>query len=81
MDTVKDLVREGEIIKILNDLQPLIASHGGTIEFVRYTDDMVYVRLLGACTHCPFSAHTIKLGIEERLRAIFPEVRCVTIAS
>jgi len=69
------------IIKVLQDVQPLIASHGGTIEFVKYENNMVYVRLLGACTHCPFSAHTIKLGIEERLRTVFPEIRSVSVAS
>ena len=80
MDAVKHDIELG-IIKVLQDVQPLIASHGGTIEFVKYEDNMVYVRLLGACTHCPFSAHTIKLGIEERLRTVFPEIRSVNVAS
>ena len=72
---------ELEIVKILQEVEPLIVSHGGAIEFVKYEDNIVYVRLLGACISCPFSMYTMKLGLEERLRAIFPEVQIINVAS
>lgn len=72
---------ELEIVKILQETEPLIASHGGAIEFVKYENNIVYIRLLGSCTSCPFSVYTMKLGIEERLRMVFPEVQIVNVAS
>lgn len=71
---------ELEIIKVLREAQPLIASHGGVIEFVKYENNIVYIRLLGACTDCPFSTYTMKLGIEERLQVMFPGIQCMTVA-
>jgi len=72
---------EPEIIKILQEVQPLIVSHGGTITFVKYENNIVYVQLHGACTNCPFSTYTIKLGIEERLRAKFSEIQRVDVVN
>ena len=72
---------EPEIMKILQEVQPLIISHGGTITFVKYENNIVYVQLHGTCTSCPFSTYTIKLGIEERLRAKFSEIQRVDVVN
>lgn len=63
-----------KIDDVLQEVRPNIQMDGGDIEFVSYTDGVVSVRLQGACTSCPLSLYTLKLGIEERLKEQIPEV-------
>jgi len=63
-----------KISQILEEIRPLVVGHGGNIELVKYEDGIVYVRLSGACTSCPFSLYTIKLGIEDRLKQEISEI-------
>ena len=66
-----------KIESVLLDLRPYIKNDGGDITFVSFNSDtgIVYVTLHGACTNCPMSAYTLKLGIEERLKEQIPEVK------
>jgi Fe-S cluster biogenesis protein NfuA len=67
-----------DIARIINeDVRPWIEIDGGRIEFVRYEDEIVYVRLGGACRGCPATALTLKAGVERRIREKVPEVRGV----
>lgn len=52
----------------LEGLQPYIASHGGSIEFVSFQDQIVYVALKGTCLQCPLSFYTLTYGIERTLK-------------
>ncbi len=65
---------EQRICSILDELQPYIARDGGLIEFVSFVDGVVYVRLKGACTHCPMSIYTLKLGLQQKLCEQIPEI-------
>jgi NFU1 iron-sulfur cluster scaffold homolog, mitochondrial len=60
-----------------NDVRPFIEMDGGTIEFIRYEENVVYVRLAGACGACPSSTLTLKGGVERAIRRRIPEVRSV----
>ncbi len=60
---------------VLDQLRPMILSDGGDIEFVKYEDNIVYVKMHGACVGCPISGYTLKLGVEEALRAELPELK------
>lgn len=60
---------------VIERLRPAIQSHRGDIEFVSYADGVVSVRLQGACTGCPHSLMTLKMGVERQLQALVPEVR------
>lgn len=62
---------------VLDQLRPMILSDGGDIEFVKYEDNIVYVKMHGACVGCPISGYTLKLGVEEALRAEIPELKDV----
>ncbi len=64
-----------QIEEVLEQIRPNIQMDGGEIEFVRYEDGIVYVRLLGACVGCPASMYTLKLGVEEALRERLADVR------
>ncbi len=61
----------------LDILRPNIQMDGGDIEFVRFQDGIVYVRLHGACVGCPMSRYTLKLGVEEFLKERFSEIEQV----
>ena len=56
-----------EIQFILKKLRPYLLSDGGDVEFVKFEDGIVYVRMLGACSGCAQSEDTIKGVIEEAL--------------
>lgn len=65
-----------EIINsVLTRMRPMIQGDGGDIEFINYENNIVYVKLHGACVHCPVSMFTLKLGIEESLKAEIPDLK------
>ena len=63
------------IKSIIDKVQPYLVSDGGNLEFVKYEDNIVYVRLLGACQSCPLIDTTLKDGIEELIVNEIPEVK------
>lgn len=60
---------EQKIEQTLEELRPYIAQHLGDIQFVRFENGTVYVRMLGTCAHCPLSELTLKAGVEELLKS------------
>lgn len=58
----------------LESVRPKIRMDGGDVEFVSYSDGVVTVRLHGACSTCPLSAHTLKMGIEEGLKELISDL-------
>ncbi len=71
MDINKRIIEEIEKIK------PFLQSDGGNIEFVKFEDGNVYVKLTGACSGCSLIDVTLKEGIEEILVNEIPEVKQV----
>ena len=68
---------ENKIKEILDKIKPLLNNDGGDIEFVKFEDGIVYVRLLGSCRDCPMSDNTIEDMIEYTLTFELPEVKKV----
>lgn len=66
---------EDKIISLIERLKPFLINDGGNLEFVKYEDNIVYVRLLGACRDCPMIDVTLKEGIEEIIVNEIPEVK------
>ena len=66
---------ELKIISIIDRIKPFIISDGGNIEFVKYVDNIVYVKLDGACKDCAFIDTTLKDGIEEIMISEIPEIQ------
>lgn len=65
-----------KIIEVLNKIRPSLQADGGDVELVEVSDDgVVKVRLKGACSGCPMSQMTLKMGIERQLKADIPEVK------
>jgi len=62
------------IENVLEKLRPYLNSDGGDIEFLKYEDGVVFVKLIGACGHCPHRNETIKDGVMASLQAEIPEI-------
>lgn len=73
-DEDDDLVKQ---IKHLLDtrVRPAVAMDGGDIVFHDFDDGIVTLSMRGACSGCPSSTATLKMGIENMLRHYIPEVR------
>uniref|UniRef100_A0A6G1SI10 NFU1 iron-sulfur cluster scaffold homolog, mitochondrial n=1 Tax=Aceria tosichella TaxID=561515 RepID=A0A6G1SI10_9ACAR len=71
-----ELVKEIKAL-ITDRIRPTIQEDGGDLEFVSYEDNIVRVRLQGACTSCPSSVVTLKNGIKNMLQFYIPEVQDV----
>ena len=67
---------ERRIREILDsEIRPAVAMDGGDISFDKYEDGVVYLHMKGSCSGCPSSTMTLKMGIENRLREVVPEIR------
>lgn len=58
----------------LDQIRPNIQMDGGDIVFVKYEDNIVYIKMTGACVGCPASMYTLKMGIEETIKEHVPDV-------
>ena len=68
-----------EVEKVLNeDVSPILQSHGGGVELVEVTEDMVVrVKLTGGCCGCPGARMTITGIVEKALKDKVPGVKGV----
>lgn len=64
-----------KIIKELDNVQPFLMSEGGYVEFVKYEDNICYVKFSGACADCGLIDVTLKDGIEQLLINEIPEIK------
>lgn len=66
-----------KVESVLDKIRKALKMDGGDIELVDVLDDVVMVRLKGACSGCPFSQMTIKNFVERELKKAIPEVKKV----
>ncbi len=73
-DSDTDIVKQ---IKELLDtrVRPAVAMDGGDIIYDSFKDGVVYLHMQGACSGCPSSTATLKMGIENMLKHYVPEVQ------
>lgn len=57
-----------EIKDVIDTLRIYIQQDGGDVEFVDFQDDIVTVKLLGACVGCGLVDVTYEQGLQEILR-------------
>lgn len=73
---IGDIMTDEEKIKsIIDKLRPFLISDGGNIEFIKYEDNIVYVKLLGACAGCGLLDYTLKDGVEMAIKEEVPTVK------
>lgn len=63
------------ILELIERLRPFLLNDGGNLEFVKFEDGIVYVKMLGACKDCTMMDITLKEGIEEIITNEIPEVK------
>ena len=56
------------------DIRPALQMDGGDIELVGVEDNVVRVRLQGACRGCPMAQMTLQRGVKARLQEKIPQV-------
>jgi len=62
--------------KALDQIRQMLLADGGNVELVDVSEDgIVKVKLTGACSSCPMSSMTLKMGIEKFLKKEIPEVK------
>jgi Fe-S cluster biogenesis protein NfuA len=60
---------------ILKNIRPYLMVDGGDVQLVEITDDnIVKVKLLGACYACPLNLMTLRAGIERKIMKEVPEI-------
>ena len=69
--------REAHVKKIISHLRPYIMGDGGDIEFVSLENDIVYIRLLGACVGCSMIDVTLNNGIKNWIMEEVPTIQDV----
>lgn len=72
-DDSPDVIQIKQIID--SEIRPAVAMDGGDIVFHKYEDNIVYLFMQGACSGCPSSTMTLKMGIEQRLKEVVPEIK------
>ena len=67
---------EERIKKALADIRPFLKEDGGDVEFAGYDEQagILYVRMLGSCSDCPFSIMTLRAGIERYVKSEIDEI-------
>ncbi len=70
---------DAEIVSQIKELldtrvRPAVAQDGGDIIFRGFDRGVVLLHMQGACSGCPSSTATLKMGIENMLRHYIPEV-------
>jgi len=65
-----------KVNQALEKIRPYLKSDGGDIHLVEITEDnIVKVKLTGACHGCPYSMMTLKAGVEKAVINEVPEVK------
>ena len=70
------MLRE-KLEEVLERIRKGLKSEGGDIELVDIKDNVVYVRLKGACSTCPMSNLTMKNWVESTIKKEVPEISSV----
>ena len=65
---------EEQVIDVINRIRPYLNSDGGELEFVKFENGIVYVKLIGACAGCAMQDATLKDGLEALLLEEVPGV-------
>lgn len=75
MKEVEKNLRTEQMHNLIKSISAYIEQyHGGSAELVSFEDDVVKVRLGGACTGCPLSTATLNGWVQGTIHQFFPEV-------
>lgn len=68
---------EQRVMAALEELRPALQADGGDVKLQRIENDVVTVRLQGACNSCPMAQSTLADFVAERVKLFAPEINDV----
>lgn len=72
---MENISLKDQVIDIIDQLRPFLQQDGGDIKFLELTaDNVVKVKLQGACGSCPHAKITLKNGVESTIKKYIPEI-------
>ncbi len=71
------MITREQVEAVLDKIRAGLKTEGGDIELIDLKNDIVYVRLMGACGTCPMSTLTMKNWVETTIKKEIPEVKAV----
>ncbi len=69
------MIDRAKVEQVLGKIRQGLMADGGNIELVDIKDDVIYVRLKGACGVCPLATLTLKNWVEKTLKSEIPEIK------
>lgn len=70
------MLDKAKVQEVLDKVRPALQADGGDCELINVREDnVIEVRLQGACGSCPMATLTLKAGIERVLKEEIPEVK------
>jgi Fe-S cluster biogenesis protein NfuA len=70
---------EHRVGKALEKVRPYLHSHGGNVELLEVSPDVVRLRMEGSCHGCPSSAATLRDTIERTICEFAPDVTNIQV--
>jgi len=75
MKEVEKNLRTEQMQNLIKSISAYIEQyHGGSAELVSFEDNLVKVRLGGACLGCPLSTATLNGWVQGTIHQFFPDV-------
>ena len=76
LDTAGEPLSLEAVQEVLDDMvRPALQGDGGDITLIKIEDNNIFVQLVGACSSCPSSTMTMRMGVEALLREEFPAMK------
>jgi len=69
------MIEKNKVEQVLGKIRVGLMADGGNIDLVDIKDNIVYVKLKGACGTCPMATLTLKNWVEKTLKSEIPEVK------
>ncbi len=66
---------EEKIIEMIEKMRPYLNMDGGDIEYIKYEDGYVYVKMTGACSNCMFQDNMVNYGLLQMFQSEIPEIK------
>ena len=75
MKNVEKNLRAEQMAQLIQSISAYIEPyHGGSAELISFEENVVKIKLGGACLGCPLSTSTLKGWVQGTIHQFFPEV-------
>lgn len=64
-----------KILELIEKIRPYLNMDGGDIEFIKFEDGYIYVKLVGACSDCMYQDNTINDSLLAFFQNEIPDIK------